>query len=271
MLEPITISEGRPSAIRTLLRKAIGRLNAKHNFVRPMSQPLDPEFPCPCCAKTITIPASQAGQKGRCRHCYMPIRNAAPNRNKPAADLSRDFDPIARPKDYPLTGHQTTVTDYIPRSALAALPLMTLIVVGLGLLTLLPKTEAGVGLVAATMGPTPIELITSPAIEAEQLVSNFLALPDWTEGVAHVHDGLNVASEIAALSEHLPNGGFATSSKLNDDGTSTVRVNFHDGTLAHFQVANIDGEDLIIWDANPHGLPIDINSRMVGMPEMEPK
>ena len=271
MLEAITISERRPSALRSLFRKAFGSRVSKQNFVRPLSQELDPDFPCPCCGKVLSIPASQAGKKARCRHCYQPIRNADPEAGKPALDLSQELDPISHPQDYPLCGHRATVVDYIPRGALAAMPLLVLVAVGVSLIGLLPKGDAKLGLVAAAHGPTPIEILTSPALEAEALVERFLNTRDWTKSVAHVFDGLSVADEIAALSQHRPAGDFKTSSRINDDGTSTVRVNFSDGTYTHFKVANIDGEDLIMWDSNPTRVPNEIHSRMVGMPEMEPE
>ncbi|MGI9239900.1 MAG: hypothetical protein ACR2RV_03815 [Verrucomicrobiales bacterium] len=136
---------------------------------------------------------------------------------------------------------------------------------------MLPQGDIGRGAIAAAHAPTPIEVLSSPAVEAENLVSEFLNTSDWTQSVAHVLDGLEVADEIAALSDQIPDGGFKTSSRLNPDGTSTVRVNFSDGTLTHFQVANINGEDLIVWQANPSGMPNELNSRLVGLPEMEPK
>ena len=271
MLEAISISERRPSAVSSLFRKAFGSRFSKHNFVRPRSQELDPQFPCPCCSKVLSIPASQAGKKARCRHCYQAIRNADPEAEKPAIDLSQELEPISRPQDYPLCGHRATALDYIPRGALAAVPLLVLVAVGITLVGLLPKGDARLGLASVTYGPTPIELLTSPAVEAEDLVSKFLKAKDWTHGVPHVFDGLSVAEEIAALSKHRPAGEFTTSSRINEAGSSTVRVNFSDGTYTHFQVANIDGEDLILWDANPNGLPNELHSRMVGMPEMEPK
>ena len=269
MPHPFIQAEGRPSALGTLLRRTF-RSGSRQNFVRPQEQLQDPQFPCPKCSKTLTVPVSQAGKKGRCRHCYSPIRNAAPALDRPAVDLSQSLDSIARPEDYPLCGHRASTIDYLPRGVLAAMPLLALVAIGIVLLSLLPKGDVGTGIIAAAHGSTPIEVLGSPAIEAEELVSEFLTTDDWTESVVFVHDGLNVASEVAALSEHLPEGGFSTTSKLNEDGTSTVRVNFQDGSLTHFQVAHIDGEDLIIWDANPNGMPNELGSRMAGLPESEP-
>ena len=271
MLQPIPLADRRPSPFRNLLQRAMRPLGGRKNFVRPATQALDPVFPCPSCENSVTVPASQAGKRGRCRHCCSPIRNAAPDRGQPAVDLSKDVHTISHPEQYPLSGHRATPIDYIPRGALAAMPLLVLVAVGIALLSLLPKGDARRGIAAAAGGPTPIQLLTSPAHEAEQLVSDFLNAPDWTHGVAHVFDGLAVADQIAALTEHLPAGGFSTSSKINEDGTSTVRVNFRDGTLTHFQVANIDGEDKILWDALPDGMPFGHHSRMVGMPDLEPK
>jgi len=271
MFEAITISEGRPSAARTLVRRAYRSRPTRQNFVRPLSQLQDPVFPCPCCSRALSVPVSQAGRRGRCRHCFSPLRNPDPSRGREAIDLSQTLEPVTHPEAYPLCGHRASSIDYIPRGALSALPLLLLIAVGTMLIALLPEGDIGRGAIAAAHGPTPIEVLSSPAVEAELLVSEFLNADDWTLGVAHVLDGLEVADEIAALGDQVPEGGFKTSSKLNPDGTSTVRVNFSDGTLTHFQVANIDGEDLIIWQANPVGIPDEINSRLVGLPEMEPK
>ena len=211
--------------------------------------------------------------KGRCRHCYSPIRHADPKRERAAVDLSQALDSVTHPEAYPLWGHRAKAIDYIPRGAISALPLLSLIAIGIALLALLPEGDIGRGVISAAYGATPIEVISSPAIEAETLVRKFLSTPDWTQNVGNVLDGLEVADEIAALTGQVPEGGFHTSSKLNADGTSTVRVNFSDGTLTHFQVANIGGEDLIIWKANPSGLldDLDPDSQLVGLPEMEPK
>ena len=72
MHQAITISEGRPSAARTLLRRAYRSQPSRQNFVRPQSQLQDPVFACPCCSKALSVPASQAGKPGRCRHCFSP-------------------------------------------------------------------------------------------------------------------------------------------------------------------------------------------------------
>ena len=274
MIEAITISERRPSALRSALRKAFGPSRSSYNFVRPNTQVLDPTFPCPCCSEKLTVPISQAGKKARCRHCYQPIRICDPKRRQAATDLSRDLDPLSRPSDYPLCGHRASTMDYVPRGAVAVLPLLLLVGFGILLVSLLPKGNAKLGLTAALSGPTPVQLIESPAVNAEQLVSSFLSAEDWTHSVASVHDGLSVAGDIAALNKHLPEGGFKTSSQINKDGTATVCVNFADGSLTHFQVAEIGGEQLIVWESNPGGMRNQFDesrARMVGMPELEPK
>ena len=273
MPDAITISEGRPSMRHTLLKRAFRQLPFRQNFVRPAKQELDPEFPCPNpeCAMTLVLPASQAGKKGRCRHCYSPIRYAAPSKGTPAVDLSRDLDPLKHPEEYALCGHRATVLDYIPRSAIAAVPLLALVALGVILLAMIPRGNAAVGAITAAHGPTPVEVLTSPALEAEELVSKFLTASDWTTSVCHVHAGLEVAGEVAALTARIPEGEFHTTANLNQDGSSTVRVDFTNGSFTHFQVANIDGEDLILWNTNHFGMPDESLSRMAGLPEMEPK
>ena len=270
MLDSILIREGRPSAFRTF-RRRLFRSGRAQNFVRPAPQSADIEFPCPSCDEDLAVPASQAGKKARCRHCYAPLRNPDPTRERGAINLSQTFDPIARPHDYPLCGHRATAIDYMPRSALAAVPLLCLIATAIALIGLAPKGDVTRGAVAAAYHSVPLESLSSNAIEAEQVVAEFLDAPDWTHGVGHVHSGLDYAEEVAALSEILPRGGFSTSSKLNEDGSASVRVRFRDGSLTYFRVANFDGEDLIVWNDHDHALPDEQFSRMVGAPELEPE
>jgi len=270
MIESISISEGRPSAIRTLLGRAFRPLPNRQNFVRPPEQTLDPTFHCPACETLITVPSSQAGKKCRCRHCYSAIRNADPRANKAAVDLSYDSESITHPDNFPLIGHRAAVLDYLPRGAVAALPLLFLVGLALTLVALLPKGNIKDGVAAGVKGPTPIEIIASPAIGAEDVVTSFLSTSDWTHSVAHVHGGIDVAAQIANLTDRIPEGNFSTSSSVNDDGTSTVQVNFADGSHTKFRVANIDGEDLILWEAYDTRYHNERSLRMVGMP-MEPE
>lgn len=265
------IPESRPSPVSSLLKRSFRQVPCRQNFVRPAKQSTDPEFHCPKCSELLTVPGSQAGKKARCRHCYAAIRSAAPGRGLEAVDLSQDLDSLSHPQSYPLCGHRAATFDYIPRSAIAALPLLTLITLALALIALIPKGDAGRGAIAAAYHCVPMGALSSPAVEAEQLVSAFLTAPDWTYSVGHVYSGLEYAGQIASVTENLPEGDFRTTSKLNQDGSATVRVHFRDGTATDFKVAHIDGEDLIVWNNRGTNTPGADYSRMVGMPEMEPE
>ena len=156
MPESTSITEGKASPVRTLLTRSFRAAPRPQNFVRPTKQSADPGFPCPKCEETLFVPASQAGKKARCRHCYAPILSAAPQRDRAAVDLSQDLDPIAHPGSYPLCGHRAVALDYIPRSALAALPLLCLITLALVLIGLAPKGSAKRGAIAAAYHSTPM-------------------------------------------------------------------------------------------------------------------